>query len=565
MSERAEHPLLTRNRPILEELVEEHRTRRFFTRYPESPSRQFYGEDAAAQGRAAFEAHLGQRYAGLADQPTTAEWVGGEVSAFGVELGMTYPELDVDAAITAASAALPAWRDAGPQVRAAVAIEAVERLAARSFEIGHVTMHHCGQSFVMAFQAGGPHAQDRGSEAIAAALVEQQRVPTQVTWTKPQKAGPIVMDKTYTCVPRGIALLVGCNTFPTWNSYSAIYASLVTGNPVLVKPHPNAILALAITVEVTRDVLREAGFDPALIQLAPENPGGTLARTLAERPEVKIIDYTGGPAFGEWLEELGGRTGKRVFTEKAGINSVVIDSTDDAAGMLANLAHSLCLYSGQMCTSPQNIYVPRDGIHTDQGHLSFDDLCRELASAVTELVDGEKAHDVLGATVNDVVRANVAALEDIAAESEGRVVLTSRRLQRPDFPDAQVQTPGLVAMDVSREDCYTQERFGPVAFLIETASTAQSIAQLRDTICQHGAITAAVYTTDDAVLDAAREAAMDAAVALSENLTDRIFVNQAAAFSDYHGSGGNPAANASYLDAAFVASRFVIAQSRRHH
>ena len=53
-------------------------------------------------------------------------------------------------------------------------------------------------------------------------------------------------------------------------------------------------------------------------------------------------------------------------------------------------------------------------------------------------------------------------------------------------------------------------------------------------------------------------------MALSENLTDRIFVNQAAAFSDYHGSGGNPAANSSYLEAAFVACRFVVAMSRRH-
>mgnify|MGYP007068841547 CR=1 FL=1 len=30
-----------------------------------------------------------------------------------------------------------------------------------------------------------------------------------------------------------------------------------------------------------------------------------LAKTLAERPEVKIIDYTGGPTFGAWLESYG--------------------------------------------------------------------------------------------------------------------------------------------------------------------------------------------------------------------------------------------------------------------
>ena len=66
------------------------------------------------------------------------------------------------------------------------------------------------------------------------------------------------------------------------------------------------------------------------------------------------------------------------------------------------------------------------------------------------------------------------------------------------------------------------------------------------------------------VLAKAREAATAAGVALSENLTSQVFVNQTAAFSDYHGTGANPAANASYTDAAFVANRFRVITSRRH-
>ena len=53
---------------------------------------------------------------------------------------------------------------------------------------------------------------------------------------------------------------------------------------------------------------------------------------------------------------------------------------------------------------------------------------------------------------------------------------------------------------------------------------------------------------------------MTAGVALSENLTGQVFVNQTSAFSDYHGTGANPAANAAYVDAAFVAP-----QVPRHH
>ena len=58
------------------------------------------------------------------------------------------------------------------------------------------------------------------------------------------------------------------------------------------------------------------------------------------------------------------------------------------------------------------------------------------------------------------------------------------------------------------------ECFGPVAYLISTSGTDQSIDVFRDTVKRHGAMTAAVYSTSDAVIDDMREAALDAGVAL---------------------------------------------------
>ncbi|HSU74072.1 MAG TPA: phenylacetic acid degradation protein PaaN [Terrabacter sp.] len=564
------HPLLDAHAGVLDEIRQALASRSWYSRYPESPSPRVYGETAAADGLKAHEAHLGRAYAALSSQPTDGTLVGSEVSPYGPELGVTYPALDLDAGLAAARAAMPAWRDAGPQVRAAVCVEIVDRINRRSFELANAVMHTSGQPFVMSFQAGGPHAQDRAVEAIAAGLVEQERVPASVVWEKPGRdregnPAPTRMQKDYRIVPRGVALVIGCNTFPTWNAYPGIFASLVTGNPVVVKPHPRAVLPLAISVEIAREVLAEAGFDPALVQLAAEADGQGLAKTLAERDEVAIIDYTGGPTFGAWLEESAAAHGKLVYTEKAGLNSIVVDSTDDLRGMLGNLAFSLTLYSGQMCTAPQNLYVPEGGIDTNEGHLSFDEVGDRLAAAVGRLTgDDAKAVELLGATVNDQVRGNADSLATIAADADGRVVLDSRRVTHPTWADAVVRAPGLVAVDVAREDVYTQECFGPVGFLIRTASTEQSLAQLADTVREHGAMTAAVYSTSEAVLEAAREAAADGGVALSENLTGQVFVNQTAAFSDFHGTGANPAANAAYTDAAFVANRFRVITSRRH-
>ena len=540
-------------------------SRGYFSRYPESPSPRVYGETAAAEGLAAFEAHRGAEFSALGDQPTDGTFAGSEVSPYGPQLGVRYPRLDVDAAIAAAKNAIPVWRDAGALTRAAVCVEIVDAINKRSFEIANSVMHTSGQPFVMSFQAAGPHAQERAFESIVAALVEQERVPASVVWEKPGKDAPIRLRKDYRIVPRGIALVIGCNTFPTWNSYPGLFASLATGNPVIVKPHPRAVLPLAISVEIARKVLRDNGFDAALMQLAAESDGQGLAKTLAERPEVAIIDYTGGSAFGDWLEREGAAAGKLVYTEKSGVNSIVVDSTDNLRGVLGNLAFSLSLYSGQMCTTPQNIYVPRDGIETDEGHLSFEDFSLKLGAALTKLTaDDATAVEILGAIVNDEVRSRATDLSGLAARLGGTVVLDARKVTHPSYPDAVVRAPGLVALDVANDAAYTQECFGPITFLIATASTTQSLERLRATTQEHGAMTAGVYSTSEDVLDDARDAAADAGVALSENLTGPVFVNQTAAFSDYHGTGANPAANAAYVDAAFVANRFRVVTSRRH-
>ena len=101
-------------------------------------------------------------------------------------------------------------------------------------------------------------------------------------------------------------------------------------------------------------------------------------------------------------------------------------------------------------------------------------------------------------------------------------------------------------------------------FVIATDDTAQSLALAAKGAREHGALTLSVYSTRVDVLQAAQEAAIDAGVALSCNLTGGVFVNQSAAFSDYHGTGANPAANAALTDAAFVASRFRVVQHRMH-
>ncbi|WP_424888006.1 phenylacetic acid degradation protein PaaN [Streptomyces sp. XH2] len=556
--------LTEKHRPTLDQALEAIRTRAYWSPFPEHP--KAYGAEgavpgslSAAEGQAAFEALRGERFE--LDQPGTDGWAGTEVSPFGIELGIEYPHPAVDELLPALRAAMPQWREAGPEARAAVCLEILARINARSHEFAHAVMHTSGQAFMMAFQAGGPHAQDRGLEAVAYAYAEQVRTPGSADWSKPQgKRDPLELRKEFTAVPRGVSLLIGCNTFPTWNGFPGLFASLATGNAVLVKPHPRAVLPLALTVRIAREVLREAGFSPDLVALAAERDGEGIAKTLAVRPEIRIIDYTGSTAFGDWLEANARQA--QVFTEKAGVNTVVIDSTDDYKGLLGNLAFSLSLYSGQMCTTPQNFLIPRGGITTDAGPKSYDEVVADLATAVQGLLgDDARANGLLGAIVNEQVKERIDA-----AGRLGEVALASRAVENPDFPGATVRTPVIVKLDGAKPDAeaaYLSECFGPVSFAVAVDSTADAVELLRRTVREKGAMTVGAYTTSPEVERLVEEACLEECAQLSLNLTGGVFVNQTAAFSDFHGSGGNPAANAALCDGAGVARRFRRVEVRR--
>ncbi|WP_199523867.1 phenylacetic acid degradation protein PaaN [Micromonospora craterilacus] len=551
------HPLYDRHAETLNRALTAITERGYWSAYPESPSPRVYGETAAADGKAAFEAYLGGDFP--LDQPGDGDLVATETSPFGVELNVRYPHATADQLVAAGSAGLPGWRDAGPQARVGVCLEILDRLHKNVFELANAVQFTSGQAFVMAFQAGGAHALDRALEAIAYAYAEMTRHPGTAGWEKAAgKGDPLRMTKTFHVVPRGVALVVGCNTFPTWNSYPGLFASLVTGNPVVVKPHPRAVLPLAITVRYAREVLTEAGFDPNLVLLAPEAPAEKLTSTLALHPSVKIVDFTGSTEYGDWLEANARQAA--VYTEKAGLNTVVIDSTDDFVGMCRNLGFTLTLYSGQMCTTSQNILIPRDGIDTDQGHKSFDEVAAGIAATVGKLTaDPARGVELTGAIVNDGV---LERLDEVT--KVGETVLESRTVEHPAFPGAVVRTPTIVKLDAGDTATYSREWFGPISFAIATDSTAHSLEILRATVGEKGALTAAVYSTDESVLDATETAAIEVGVHLSGNLTGGVFVNQSAAFSDFHGSGANAAANSALTDGAYVANRFRIVQSRRH-
>jgi phenylacetic acid degradation protein paaN len=542
--------LFEKHQPILTKAIEALHARTFYAAYPENPSPSTYGETADADGQAKFKASLGKKFEEL-KQTSADGWAGQEESPYLQEpLKISYPTFSTASLISKSKLAFHQWRKVSAQDRAGILIESLERVKARFFEIAYATMHTTGQGYMMSFQASGPHAADRALEAIAAGFEELQRFPAKALWDKPMGKFNIQLNKEWRAVPKGISVVIGCSTFPTWNSVTGIYGSLMTGNSVLVKPHPGAILPIAIFVAEIQKVLEENKLDVNICQLAADTFDKMITKELAEHRDVKLIDFTGNSVFGSYLEALPGKT---VFTEKTGVNSVIIDSAEDVDKVAANLAFSVNLYSGQMCTAPQNFYIPAKGIETPNGVVSFDQFAEKFVANINGLIDNPKAGPfVLGAVQNR--KTNERVLE--AEKLPGKVWLKSRVFENPLFKNARVATPVVVEMEASKKEIFSKELFGPIALLIKTKDTDESIALAQEMAMQHGAISCGAYTTNSIVKEKIADEMALAATPVSFNLTGGIYMNQNAAFSDFHVTGGNPSGNASFTNPEYVTKRF---------
>ena len=309
----------------------------------------------------------------------------------------------------------------------------------------------------------------------------------------------------------------------------------------------------AIFIEELQNVLVENNLPAEICQLGADTSEFPIAKELIADPNITLIDYTGNTIFGNWIETQQ-IMGKTVFTEKAGVNSVIIESTDKYKEMLDNLAFSVCLYSGQMCTAPQNFFIPADGIETENGSISFDEVVEALASSINGLVDNPKmGAGVLGCIQNDATISRVLEM----AGKNAKIVVHSKAVKNTEFENARTASPIVLQIEADSKELFTKELFGPIVLFIKTKDTNQSIALAKKMASEHGAISCAAYSSNSETIAKIGYEMASSFTPVSFNLTGGIFVNQNAAFSDFHVSGGNPSGNASFTDPNYVNRRFV--------
>jgi phenylacetic acid degradation protein paaN len=520
-----------------------------------------YGEVApevdavlAAEGREAF-ANYCESYFYL-DQPGVGERLGEERSPFGVTLDIQYPKTNLNAILPAAERARVAWERFDLEERAGICLEVLHQLRARAHEIGLATMHTTGAPYELAYRQGAVLAQDRALEALAWTFQEIRGVPAVARSPSDSVGGHRALVRRWKVRGLGAGLVIGCSTQPNLRAYPALFASLLAGNAVVVKPHPQAVLPLAITVGVARHVLKEAGADPNLVTLVVDESAQPLAQVLAVRPEVRMIDYTGNTEFARWLDEHARHARCQLFG--GAVNPVVWDASADLDGALESLVRWACEFAGRSCTAPRVLMVPRTGIGTPGGLIDIERFAERLSQEFSrQLSDPLLAARALGATRVEEFGALVEA-----ATASGETVVESLLFEHPEYPRAWVRTPAVIRVAAEQSDVWRREWFGPILFLVEFASTGAALAAAAELAAAEGALLAVVETMVAGVRRAAEETFASRGTTLFADLAAAVATERDLPFGDFHGPAVNPAGNAVVCDAAFVARRFRVSARR---
>ena len=375
-------------------------------------------------------------------------------------------EEDVNAAVDAAVAAFPGWRDMPAAARGAVLTKAAGNIEARAEAI----------AADMTREMGKPLREARMEAARSAAILryaagEALRPKGEVYEQM------ITGNAVYTLRrPLGVVALVTPWNFPAAIPTWKLAPALIYGNAIVLKLAQDAPLT---GLHIAR-ALADAGLPPGVLNVVVGR-GSEVGDPLVRHPAVRAISFTGSVPVGEGVRDTATALGKRVQLELGGHNPLIV--TDDAPLERAvEASYAGAFWSaGQKCTATRRIYV-QAGVYDE-----FRDrlLARVDRGKVGDPTDPETE---VGPIVNERQMDEVlGAVEQ--GRSEGGTVLAGG--ERAD-DEAYLVAPTVFENVADDGLLSCEEVFGPVTSLYSFSDVDEAIA--RANAVRFG-LSAAIFTS----------------------------------------------------------------------
>jgi succinate-semialdehyde dehydrogenase / glutarate-semialdehyde dehydrogenase len=356
---------------------------------------------------------------------------------------------DVDAAIAAARAAFPKWRDAGPDFRSAILLKASALLHQRANEIGRV----------MTLEEGKPLAEAVGEVHRAATLLQWDTEEGRRAYGRIIPSGP---DEVLSVrmVPVGpVGAFVPWN-FPAGGPMRKIAASLAAGNSIVIKPSEE----VPGTVTLIARAFEDAGLPPGVLNVLFGVPDEISRRVIAD-PAIRFVAFTGSVPVGRHIAGLAAAAMKPAIMELGGHAPVIVCADTDPVKAARTAVRAKVANAGQVCTSPSRFLVDR---------RVYEEFTAAFVDAMAAIKVGNGLDDgvQMGPMVSERRRAGVARLIEDAKAKGAKVALGGEPVDGPGFYYAPT-----VLVDVPADaELLSEEPFGPVAPIAAFDSLDEALA-----------------------------------------------------------------------------------------
>ena len=356
---------------------------------------------------------------------------------------------DLEAAVTAAVAAQPAWAASGHGKRSAALLKAADAVERYAEELAQLLSREQGKPL------NGPNARFEVGACVA--------------WLRATAALPLepetVVDDGETRAelhyrPIGVVGAIGPWNWPMMIAVWQIAPALRMGNAVVVKPSQNTPLSVLALVSVINEELPEG-------VLAVLSSGRDVGSRLTEHPAIGKLMFTGSTAAGRSIIKSSADTVKRLTMELGGNDAGIVLPDADPKAIAEDLFWGAFINTGQTCAALKRLYV-HDSI--------YDAVCEELTNVAKAMPMGVglDENNVLGPLQNKAQYNVVDELVEAAKASGARVLIGGN----PDRAQPGFFYPTTLVADIDNENpLVAEEQFGPALPIIRYSTLDEAVGK----------------------------------------------------------------------------------------
>ena len=381
-------------------------------------------------------------------------------------------EEDVDAAVEAAKAAYPAWRDTPAPERAEAMYRVAHIMRERKEEISKLMTREMGK--IISETRGDVQ---EGIDTADFAAGEGRRMHGQTVPSELRNKAAYVIHR-----PMGVWGLITPWNFPvaipTWKTFPAI----TTGNTIVIKPATDTPACTAKLMEI----LDSAGIPKGVINYVTGS-GRVVGERLINHPDVKGISFTGSSEVGKRIGEATGKTLKRCSLELGGKNAQIVMNDANLELALDGALWGAFGTTGQRCTATSRLIL-QEGIH--------DEFLEELVKRAKALKVGNGLDESveMGPLVSKAQQETVASYVKIGLEEDkAELVCGGHALTDGDYAKGFFFEPTIFDKVKPNMRIAQEEIFGPVLSVITVKDLDEAIEVLNGTV--YG-LSSSIYTQD---------------------------------------------------------------------